>query len=838
MITFLLLFGETMKLATANLAGRALVLTLSVSLIFAATIGIHPDAAQADETRRITLEAAFGKPYINGQLPGRMCISPDDGWIACVWAEDARGYSELWLLETDGGMRRKLTDTKEARHQELIKANEEIKDADKRKTDEEIIEALERERNISRIAWDPDGAHLWIIYRGDLYRINVFDKDGDFPAMEKILHMEGHVGDIRFSEDGRFLGISVLGEIWIRNQENGSLWQLTADANGGKTNYGLEWSASGHYLGFYQQDTSGLRTSWMADYLQENVNVIPITRPRPGDRIGRSRIGIINLEAENEPEIIFIETDGEEEVYGESMVWAPDTDRLLVSKISKDTETWTVWEVIDFDAGKAVKIFSYTDEAWFNGVYSQLFWGPDEDSFVTCLEKTGWSHVYTVNFGERLASEKAKFEKENAEIENESELAADSELSVDTEHSVSDEVDDNDSAEDEDPAEVPFPEPVQITFGDYEVTWLEVLDDRRTAYIITSEDGPSYRAVKKLDIPTRGKKRITLKPGMWSFGSACGEGMRISDSGRIAVIYGSDFGSPPALYSLWLEKAKTRLLLDARPVSWRRWRWVFPEKISFMNTEHPGRVHALLYLPPYHKDGDTRPVIVHIHGAGYAQDVLARHSWFDALHTYMADTLGYAVLAIDYRGSSGYGRNWRTQVIGRLGHIEDSDARAGVEYLRRSGIVDPDRIGIWGWSYGGFQTNMSMFLSPDFWKVGVAMSAPNDWHNYNHWYVTQRLDEPEDNEDAYKESSPITYADALKGELLMVHGILDNNVLAQDFMLLSAELINKDKQFDMFVFPEDGHGLNSTNRMIFFAKLVTKYFEDHFGKGEGALATD
>lgn len=818
-------------------AGRLLILAL---IVFASSLAliVFSDPGMAAEQRRITLEAAFGRPNINGRMPGMLRISPDDDWVLATWADDAMGYSELWLFSMDGSKRIRLTDTKDARRRKLAEENEEIEDEDDRLTEEELEEKLEREQNYSQAEWDKDGRHAWIVYRGDLYRLDAFDTGEGVPEMEKILSAGSWIGDIKFSEDGRYLGIALMGEIWIRDLENGALLRLTTDATGGKVNYGLKWSQSGRYLAFYQDDSSGIRTTYMADFLTENVNPIPLTRARPGDQIGKGRFGVIDLEAEDEPEPVFIETDDDDEIYGMNLVWAPDTDRLLIAKTKKDLETWSVWEVVDFGEGKAVKLFEYTDEAWVNDAFSDLFWGPDADSFVTLLEKSGYSHVYLVDFRARLEGELARLEDEKRK-EEEAEKSGD-ESSIELEPAKDAEDTELETAEeetDEDDEEI-FPRPVQLTFGEYEVTWLEMMKDRRTAYIITSIDGPPYRAIEKLDIPSRGRKRLSIERGQWSFSTAWSEGIRISDSERIALAYKSDFGRPSALYRLDLERARARLVFDPRPPDWHLWRWVIPEHITYMNTEHPGRVHALLYLPPYHEEGDVRPLVVQIHGAGYAQGVQARQMWMDGIHTYMADTLGYVVLVVDYRGSSGYGRDWRVAVDGWLGEIEDSDARAGVEYLKRSGIVDPELVGIWGWSYGGFQTNYSMLRSPEVWKVGVAMAAVNDWANYNHWYSTSRLDNPEDDPEPYKRSATITYADGLEGDLLMVHGLLDSNVMAQDFMQLAAELIDNNKEFDMFVFPADGHGLYARKRTIYFMKMVAGYFDEHFGRGPGAAGVE
>src|SRR3989339_1314140 len=186
-----------------------------IAAISALSIAVSP--AYAEGERRLTLEAAFGIPYINGQMPGLMRISPDDKWLACTWADDARGYSELWLMSMDGAKRRKLTDTKELRRKELIKENDEIENVDERKTEDELTEALEHERNISQIVWDKDCRHMWAIYRGDLVRLDVFDESQPYPAMEKILKLGGAVGDIKLSKDGRYLGVSMYSEIYIRD---------------------------------------------------------------------------------------------------------------------------------------------------------------------------------------------------------------------------------------------------------------------------------------------------------------------------------------------------------------------------------------------------------------------------------------------------------------------------------------------------------------------------------------------------------------------------------------------------------------------------------------------
>ena len=166
---------------------------------------------------------------------------------------------------------------------------------------------------------------------------------------------------------------------------------------------------------------------------------------------------------------------------------------------------------------------------------------------------------------------------------------------------------------------------------------------------------------------------------------------------------------------------------------------------------------------------------------------------------------GYVVLDLDYRGSSGYGRDWRTGVYLHMGGPDLDDVLGGVDYLRGLGNIDMRRIGIWGSSYGGFMTAMAMFLSPDTFRAGASFSSVNDWENYNAYYTEQRLGKPQEYPEAYRRSSPIHFSSMLKNPFLMVHGIVDNNVMFQDTVQLSEKLIHEGKDFSEIYYPEESH---------------------------------
>jgi len=190
---------------------------------------------------------------------------------------------------------------------------------------------------------------------------------------------------------------------------------------------------------------------------------------------------------------------------------------------------------------------------------------------------------------------------------------------------------------------------------------------------------------------------------------------------------------------------------------------------------------------------------------------------------------GYVVLDMDYRGSSGYGRDWRAGVYLHMGGPDLEDVLGGVDYLRGLGNIDMRRIGIWGSSYGGFMTAMAMFLSPDTFRAGASFSSVNDWENYNAFYTEQRLGRPQEYPEAYRRSSPIHFSSMLKNPFMMVHGIVDNNVMFQDTVQLSEKLIHEGKDFSEIYYPEESHIFVRDETLTDAFRRATEFFDRNLG---------
>ena len=230
------------------------------------------------------------------------------------------------------------------------------------------------------------------------------------------------------------------------------------------------------------------------------------------------------------------------------------------------------------------------------------------------------------------------------------------------------------------------------------------------------------------------------------------------------------------------------------------------------------------------KRDPVHPGVVFVHGAGYLQN--AHKYWSDYSREYMFNNLlasrGYVVLDLDYRASSGYGRDWRTAIYRHMGGKDLEDVVDGAKFITTTEQVNPKRIGVYGGSYGGFITLMAMFTTPDVFAAGAALRPVTDWAHYNHGYTSGILNSPQKDAEAYRQSSPIYFASGLKGALLICHGMVDTNVLFQDSVRLVERLIELKKENWQFApYPVENHGFVRASSWTDEYKRILKLFEDN-----------
>lgn len=448
--------------------------------------------------------------------------------------------------------------------------------------------------------------------------------------------------------------------------------------------------------------------------------------------------------------------------------WNEKGTHAVVEIRSQDNkDRWLM--LLDPSKGKLSLLDRQRDEAWIGGPGIGFlsprnnFW-IDDNNFWYQSEATGYSHLYKVNVvsGEKTA----------------------------------------------------------LTSGKFEVQQVNLSKDKKYFYITTNEVHPGEKQFYRLSVNGGKPERITTMTGA--------NQVTISpDEKTIAILY--SYANKP--WELYIQENRPggkikQVTNKAMSDEFKSYAWRDPEIITL-----PARDGQLIYARLFRPTGNasTHPAVLFVHGAGYLQN--AHRWWSDSyFREYMFNNLladnGYVVMDIDYRGSAGYGRDWRTGIYRHMGGKDLDDEVDAAKYMVEKLNVDSKRIGMYGGSYGGFMTLMAMFTQPDVFAAGAGLRCVTDWAHYNHGYTSNILNEPFNDSLAYKRSSPIYFAEGLKGHLLMCHGMVDQNVHFQDIVRLTQRLIELHKDnWELAVYPMEDHGFVEPSSWTDEYKRVFKLFE-------------
>lgn len=364
----------------------------------------------------------------------------------------------------------------------------------------------------------------------------------------------------------------------------------------------------------------------------------------------------------------------------------------------------------------------------------------------------------------------------------------------------------------------------QVTSGKWEVYDVKLSHDGKTFFITGNKTHPGNRDFYHYSISERKLVPILTKDGYHDVSIS-------PDEKTLAVRY-SYKNKPWELY-VAENKANAQLnqLTHSTTTPFKQYAWREPTVLTFKASDGID-VYARLYAPSVTRNNAA---VIFVHGAGYLQN--AHNYWSNYYREYMFHNLlvdnGFTVLDIDYRASEGYGRDYRTAIYRTMGERDLQDQLDGKKFLIETYGIDSNRVGIYGGSYGGFITLMAMLKTPGEFPCGAALRSVTDWAHYNTEYTSNILNYPQTDPEAYRRSSPIYYAENLKGTLLMLHGMVDDNVQFQDVVRLSERFIELGKEnWELAVFPTESHGFkksyswNDEYRRIytlFYKELILKY---------------
>ncbi len=363
-------------------------------------------------------------------------------------------------------------------------------------------------------------------------------------------------------------------------------------------------------------------------------------------------------------------------------------------------------------------------------------------------------------------------------------------------------------------------DPAALTSGEYEVFSPRLTPARDALVFEASIQSPFEVHAYRLGLDGGDAAQISAGHGR--------ENVVLSRDGRSFAAVASRSNRPWELYvhDGGDAAAGERVTRSASP-AFDSYDWIEPEIVHFEARDGVD-VPARLYRPV--GEATNRPAVIFVHGAGYLHNV---HRWWSsysreyAFHHLLAER-GYTVLDIDYRGSAGYGRDWRTAIYRYMGGKDLDDQVDGARYLTREHGVDPERIGIYGGSYGGFITLMALFTAAEDFAAGAALRPVTDWAHYNHPYTSNILNLPQSDAESYWRSSPIYFAEGLDDPLLICHGVIDTNVHFQGVVRLAQRLIELRKEnWEVALYPVESHGFVEAASWADEYRRILKLFEDN-----------
>lgn len=360
--------------------------------------------------------------------------------------------------------------------------------------------------------------------------------------------------------------------------------------------------------------------------------------------------------------------------------------------------------------------------------------------------------------------------------------------------------------------------PRALTSGTWEVLAAELSPDKARFDLVTNEAGPAEQHLAVLFTETGERRKVTTVAGRHA--------PVVSPDGQSLADVRSYTNRPPELYLSALEKDAGAVRVTHSPApEFYAQEWLDVPIVSFAARDG-AQVQARLYKPA--KFARNGPAVIFVHGAGYLQNV---HRWWShyfreyLFHHFLVEQ-GYLVLDVDYRGSAGYGRDWRTGIYRHMGGKDLDDQIDAARWLVKQHGVDARRIGIYGGSYGGFITLMAMFTQPEVFAAGAALRPVTDWAHYNHPYTSNILNTPQQDAEAFKKSSPLYFAEGLKGALLICHGMVDVNVHFQDSVRLAQRLIELRKEnWELAAYPVEDHAFVQPTSWADEYKRIFKLFE-------------
>jgi dipeptidyl-peptidase-4 len=748
-------------------------MTRLAALLVAGFAAASPVASAAE----LTIDRLFAAPNLSGATLMGARFSPDGRYVAYLKGKtDARDTFDLWAF-----------DLKERRHRLLVDSAG-LETAGVALSAEEVARR-ERQRTsafsgIVEFSFSSDGRQVLVPLGGDLY---LCELGADGAAVRRLTRTEAYETDARFSPRGRYVSFIRDANLVVLEVASGREQAITRDGAGpisfGVAEFiaqeemnrstGYWWSPDDARIAYTRIDESPVPEVERFEIFAEEVRVVRQRFPAAGGPNVLVTLHVAEL-AGGAP--VTVDLGADTDIYLARVDWFPDGRSLAVQRQSRDQKTLTLLAA-DAATGRTRELVVERSDTWVD-LHDELRFTSDRGDFLWASSRSGHRHLYAYDAEGRLL---------RPVTQGEWMVVADG------------------------------------GFGGEDSAIRGVDRARGLVWFLANRESPIERHLYVTSWRNPGEPRRVTEAAGW-------HDAVMSKDHRVWLDYWSSPRQPPTL--------TLRRTSDGRPIE--------VLSANALDAAHPyapylaahqepefgtlraadGQVmHWSLLRPRPLEPGKRYPVIVSVYGGPGVQRV--RRAWGDLFNQYLAQQ-GYVVFTLDNRGTGLRGVAFESALYRRMGDVETADQVAGVEFLRSLPFVDPARIGVWGWSYGGYMALNAMTRAPDHFRAGVAGAPVTDWRLYDTHYTERFMGTPADNVAGYASSRVMTHAAGLRGPLLVMHGMADDNVLFTHSTALFQSLQDLGKTFAVMPYPGLKHGLirqSASGRHAF--TMIEEFFDQH-----------
>jgi dipeptidyl-peptidase-4 len=736
-------------------SGRCAALSFRVGAAAAlAVLGLTAGAPA--QSGKLPLERLFAAPDLSGPTLRGVKISPDGKLVAYLRArDDDKDRYDLWAFDVTAGRHRLLVDSRT------------LAGADKALSAEEEARR-ERQRTsafsgIVEYSFAPDSRHLLIPLNGDLYVYDLAAKPGD--AVRRLTTTEAYETDARFSPRSHYVSFVRDQNLYVIDLANGTERALTTQGRD-LVSYGVAefiaqeemdrdtgywWAPDERRVALTRVDESPVAEVERFEIQATGARIVRQRYPATGAANAHVELFVADLASGR---LMPLDLGTNTDVYLPRVDWFPDSRGLAVQRQSRDQKTL---ELLRYDTnnGESKVLLTERNEHWVP-LHNELTFLQKSRQFIWASWRDGFQHLYLYGNDGNLVRQLTKGEFMVVGVSSEAAVRA--------------------------------------------------VDERaRRVYFTANLPSPIERQLYSvsLDSPAR-PKAVTAGAGT--------HGITMSPDARVFVDTFSNSNAPPSV-TLRRSNGEVITVLVPNPLNATHPygpyldEHITPE-FGTLAAADGQTLHYKLLKPRTLEPGKRYPVLVDVYGGPGAQRVA--DAWGGLFHQYLVQH-GYVVFLLDNRGSGFRGVKFETALDMHMGGVEVQDQVRGVEFLRTLPYVDGRRIGIFGWSYGGYMALMCLMQAPDAFAAGVAGAPVTDFALYDTHYTERYLSTPQANAAGYKASNVLDYADKLRRPLLLVHGMADDNVLFTNSTVLMKKLQDLQKPFDLMTYPGGKHGLIRQN---------------------------